>query len=844
MTLSDTIQFSLMKFLFSSFGLLFCVLLSAQNSYHVIVELNTSGQWLRSTAAQDADARTRILIYQHGGAEMSLSGSNIGQINEINGAGHYDLNKVTRVNGDTLFLAFPVIHDYALASTQLVLFQSWNQVFVTGEQVVSQPFDGSTGGIIFLAAEERIRLEKNAALHAEGAGFRGAAGREADSDCNRFTTANGEVYALANWRGSPRGEGIAGIPSGQEAGRAPAANGGGGGNDHNAGGGGGGNSGAGGAGARNIVTGILNNACRGNFPGRGGWGLDSDPDILYFGGGGGAGHANNTDRASGGNGGGLIVLWAPVIQFAEGSRLDVSGLPGNNVDGDGGGGGGAAGSMLLIADTLRGAPKFDLSGGKGGDVMNSSDRCFGPGGGGGGGRVISAATSRLAFNPDYDFSPGGPGLRLGSSECGPNDEPAGSGNAGSSTSILFPVPFGGYTLSADTLCSGGHLLITDASRGARAASWEVVPADPAVSVQLLGLSLRVTFAGSASGTFRAIQTLQSPRGLSYPGDTATFTVFPSAEIETTEIVFDDEVVSVQLTGARGYESIRYDFGDGTIVDTNVVALGHEYREGGSYLVTVTLLNAQCGDLVAGFARTTLPEFASADISLKDVEGCAPLTFTVADVSTGTYVDRRWDFPGGSPESSTDGNVLVNYNEPGTYEVTLTLLGAVGNDTVRTIPVQVYSQPEAEISAVVDTATVTFSNLSLTTTEHSWAFGDGNFSMLAEPVHTYSATGTYQVTYVAINGPCMDTLRREVTIDVLSDVKELLELGVSLFPNPTTGVLHLTGPAQIIGVYDFSGRILALSGSGRMLELGQQPAGTYIIRVRASGRVYAVPIIVR
>jgi PKD repeat protein len=834
-----------MKFLFSSLSLLFCACLSGQNTYHIIVEVNTSDQWLRSTAAQAADAQTRLLIYQYGGADINLSGNNIGDISNLNGAGHYDLNKVTKVKGDTLFLAFPITHKYALARTQLVVYQSWNEVFVTGEQVVCQPFDGTTGGIIFLAAEERIRLDKNAVLHAEGSGYRGATGRKSNSDCNRFTTAEEEVYALTNWRGSSRGEGVAGVPAtGQKAGRAPAANGGGGGNDHNAGGGGGGNAGAGGIGGRNIVTGLFNNACRGNFPGRGGRGMDSADDSLYFGGGGGAGHANNTNMASGGNGGGFIVLWAPTIQFDLSSKLNVSGLPGSDVNGDGGGGGGAAGSILLIADTLRGNPMIDLSGGKGGDVTNAPDRCFGPGGGGSGGRMVSAVRATSRFNPVFDFNSGGPGLRLGSNECRPNDEPAGSGGIGTSRTILYPVPFGGFTQSADTVCGGQDLLFTDASLGSRATSWKVVPDLPGVTIQPAGLSLRVFFANSVWGTFQAIQTLQSPLGLFYPGDTATFTVYPSPIVETADIVFDDEMVSVSLSGAIGYDIIRYDFGDGTIIDTNAVALEYTYQEGGAYLVTVTLLNAVCGDLVAGLARTTLPEFAGADVSLKDVDGCAPLTFSIADISTGSYDDRRWNFPGGSPETSQEANLEVTYPEPGIYEITLTLFGALGNDTIRTIPVRVFAQPEAAISSTVDTSTVTFANLSLNATEHYWSFGDDSMSMLAEPTHTYAATGTYEVTYVAINGPCTDTLRQEVIIDVLSDVRELAQLGVKLFPNPTSGILRLTGPARIVGAYDLSGRILALPTTDQSLDLSGQPAGAYLIRVLASGKVYVSTVVVR
>jgi PKD repeat protein len=230
--------------------------------------------------------------------------------------------------------------------------------------------------------------------------------------------------------------------------------------------------------------------------------------------------------------------------------------------------------------------------------------------------------------------------------------------------------------------------------------------------------------------------------------------------------------------------------------------------------------------------------------MQDVDGWAPLTFSRAAISTGAYDDRRWNFPGGCPGTAQEANLEVTYTEPGTYEITLTLFGAVGNDTIRTIPVRVYAQPEAAISFAVDTSAAAFANLSLNATEHYWNFGDDSLSMMPAPTHTYAETGTYEVTYVAINGPCTDTLRQDIIIDVLSDVRDLAQLGVKLFPNPTSGVLQLTGPARIVGAYDLSGRILALPATDQSLDLSGQPAGTYLIRVLASGKIYVSTVVVR
>ncbi len=54
-------------------------------------------------------------------------------------------------------------------------------------------------------------------------------------------------------------------------------------------------------------------------------------------------------------------------------------------------------------------------------------------------------------------------------------------------------------------------------------------------------------------------------------------------------------------------------------------------------------------------------------------------------------------------------------------------------------------------------TVTFTNTSTNSTSWSWDFGDGNTSTTQNPVHTYTAAGTYTVSLIAYNPPNSDTL---------------------------------------------------------------------------------------
>jgi len=316
--------------------------------------------------------------------------------------------------------------------------------------------------------------------------------------------------------------------------------------------------------------GLFNNACRGNFPGRGGRGLTDDTNRLYFGGGGGAGHANNGTDSRGGNGGGLMVLWAPNISFAENTQLDASGEDGPDIIGDGGGGGGAGGTILLLADTLSGRPEVLLNGGQGADVTNgnggSTNRCFGPGGGGGGGRLITAAFVRAGYQPSISVNRGGFGRRFNSTECSPNEEAAGPGVNGSSQSLILPVPFGGTGITRDTFCGGETVLLTDLSRGAESVDWQIVPdANDQFTRRPQGTNLALDVSNDASGNFTAVQILTLD-GRTYPGDTVKFTIIESANVANATLDYDGEFVTATVISPSGQSGIRYDFGDGTVIE--------------------------------------------------------------------------------------------------------------------------------------------------------------------------------------------------------------------------------------------------------------------------------------
>jgi uncharacterized repeat protein (TIGR01451 family) len=100
--------------------------------------------------------------------------------------------------------------------------------------------------------------------------------------------------------------------------------------------------------------------------------------------------------------------------------------------------------------------------------------------------------------------------------------------------------------------------------------------------------------------------------------------------------------------------------------------------------------------------------------------------------------------------------------------------------------------------------VTFTNLSRNATAYQWDFGDGSTSVLPNPTHTYTATGTYTVVLTASNLCSSDVVSRPVTVE---------DYGLMLTPAATAGsgdpgqvvtyTLYLTNTGTMSDVFRLS-----------------------------------------
>ncbi|WP_295125800.1 PKD domain-containing protein [uncultured Chitinophaga sp.] len=219
-------------------------------------------------------------------------------------------------------------------------------------------------------------------------------------------------------------------------------------------------------------------------------------------------------------------------------------------------------------------------------------------------------------------------------------------------------------------------------------------------------------------------------------------------------------------------SFVWDFGDNSpTVITDTTTQFHNYAAEGVYNVTLTLVDTNYCNAPEVITRQLR---VAANVTARfetPADGCVPYTAIFNNTSSGG-VTFEWDFGDGSPVS-TDVYPEHIYTTPGTYTVRMTAYDPntcnLQDDTTMTITV--HANPVAGFNFAPlkpqENTPTTFTNTSMGASLYWWTFGDGDTSTLANPVHQYNKTGTYDVCLVAENQfLCADTVCQTVDAIVI------------------------------------------------------------------------------
>lgn len=203
-------------------------------------------------------------------------------------------------------------------------------------------------------------------------------------------------------------------------------------------------------------------------------------------------------------------------------------------------------------------------------------------------------------------------------------------------------------------------------------------------------------------------------------------------------------------------TFAWDFDDGTTATGPVVT--KTFTQTGTHEVVLTVTD-RAGTATVLRQNVTVGAigFPTASISVSPSTPVAgqEATFTATATATGTHriTNYEWNWGDGTTNSTANPIIRHEYDDPGTYLVTLTVTDDLGQKTTVRQTVTVSSGVTASFTATVVTGTqkVNFdasasSAEGATITSYAWEFGDGATTSGSSPTasRTYASAGIYTV----------------------------------------------------------------------------------------------------
>ncbi len=233
---------------------------------------------------------------------------------------------------------------------------------------------------------------------------------------------------------------------------------------------------------------------------------------------------------------------------------------------------------------------------------------------------------------------------------------------------------------------------------------------------------------------------------------------------TSPNTFNDLSTTVMGDAIKGWE---WSFGDGNasaLKNTN-----HTYNSCGSYnarLVTTSQNN--CRD--TAYKSVTVHCKPLADYSVPNV--CLNFQSAFSDSSTvqnSNIASWKWDFDDNSA-ISVQKNPSHTYSADGTYQVSLSVVGANGCKDTIVKPLTIYPLPLANFNVppVCFHAKSQFSDLSSISggniIKWNWTFGDNTADSVTNPIHQYNSDGSFATRLIITsNYGCLDTISKNTIV---------------------------------------------------------------------------------
>jgi len=227
-----------------------------------------------------------------------------------------------------------------------------------------------------------------------------------------------------------------------------------------------------------------------------------------------------------------------------------------------------------------------------------------------------------------------------------------------------------------------------------------------------------------------------------------------------------------------------------------------------------------------------------------------------DASTGNPTTWQWQFPGGTPSSSTAMNPTgIVYATPGDYDVTLSV---INNFTQITLSKEnfIHVGESLIVELGTDTTICPWETVTLDAGNPGYTYEWSN-GQTTQTIIVDSATfglGEHSIwVNVTSTGNCGGTDTIQVTIDACNAVGDSnLPPSVRIYPNPNSGTFYLEmghierGICEILTAHGKVVYTLLLDepGETRKISLPHLNKGIYILRIRSDNQIVTEKIIIQ
>jgi PKD repeat protein len=304
-------------------------------------------------------------------------------------------------------------------------------------------------------------------------------------------------------------------------------------------------------------------------------------------------------------------------------------------------------------------------------------------------------------------------------------------------------------------------------------------------------------------------------------------------------------------------------------NTSIGALGYDWAFGNGSRSTQTnpslvlssadiyndtlIASNQFGCLDTTIAQIKVYESPKADALVSPLSGCVPLEVDFASLAT-NYLYSTWHL--GNGDSSESDNFTYTYDAIGSYIPYFIIYGNANCTDTFILPstIDVFPNPVADFTFEMEKVITTFTNYSTLANTYLWEFGDGETSILDNPVHTFPNSSIFSTTLIASNNfGCTNSVTKSI------DIRDIYNLFVSNafspeFGGPGVRSFKPTGvgiETYQIYIYDTWGNLIwesnkllksepAEGWDGNDMAGNSMPQDTYVWKISATflnGRIW-------